>query len=99
MTVVGQTAAARVIVEELRAYAVRMQIPLFAGGALLSLVRLDWLTGHWQSALALREEVLHWIGRSQSMTYLEVMTDATFAWMHNDAGQPEVAHRHLATSA
>jgi tetratricopeptide (TPR) repeat protein len=95
LTDLGLPAEARVIVEELRAYAVRMQTPLFAGIALITLVKLDWLTGRWQSALARRQEIMEWISRGQSITYLEVIADTTFAWMHNDLGQAEVARRIL----
>jgi tetratricopeptide (TPR) repeat protein len=90
-----RSAQARAILEELRAYAVRMQVPMFAGSSLISLARLDWLTGRWQSALARRQEILVWIGRSQSNSYLEVLASITFAWMHNDLGQAEVARQIL----
>jgi len=95
LTDLGLPAEARAVVKELRAYAVRMQIPLFAGTALNMLARLDWLTGCWQSALARRQEILAWIGRGQSISYLEVHADTTFAWMHNDLGLAEVARRIL----
>jgi DNA-binding SARP family transcriptional activator len=95
MTDLGLSAEARAIVEELRTYAVRMQIPMFAGGSLIRLARLDWLTGHWQSALARRQEILAWIGQGQSISYLEVVASTTFAWMHNDLGQAEVARQIL----
>jgi DNA-binding SARP family transcriptional activator len=95
LTDVGRYAEARTVVEELRAYAVRMQIPLFAGMALIRLAKLDWLTGRWQSALAHRQEILAWIGRGQSIGVLEVFADTTFAWMHNDLGQAQAAHQIL----
>jgi DNA-binding SARP family transcriptional activator len=95
LTDLGLPAEARAVVEELRTYAVRMQIPLFAGMASITLVKLDWLTGRWQSALARRQEIMEWIGRSQSITYLEVIASTTFAWMHNDLGQAEVARQML----
>jgi tetratricopeptide (TPR) repeat protein len=95
LTDLGLPAEARAVVEELRAYAVRMQIPLFAGTSLNMLARLDWLTGRWQSALARRQEIVEWIGRGQSISYLEVNADTTFAWMHNDLGQAEVARQIL----
>jgi DNA-binding SARP family transcriptional activator len=95
LTDLGHYVEARVVVEELRAYAVRMQIPLFAGMALIRLAKLDWLTGRWQSGLAHRLEILAWIGRGQSMGVLELFADTTFAWMHNDLGQAEAAHQIL----
>jgi tetratricopeptide (TPR) repeat protein len=95
LTDLGLPAEARMMVEELRAYAVRMQIPLFAGMALITLVKLDWLTGRWESALARRQEIMEWISRGQSISYLEVIADTTFAWMHNDIGHPEIARRIL----
>jgi hypothetical protein len=45
-----------------------MQLPLFAGIASITHVKLDWLTGRWQSALARRQEVMDWISRGQSIT-------------------------------
>src|SRR5262249_13068696 len=95
LTDLGRSAEAWAVAEELRAYAVRKQIPLFAGLSLILLDKLDWLAGHWQSALARRQEIMEWIGRGQSITYLEVIADSTFAWMHNDLGQAEVARRIL----
>jgi tetratricopeptide (TPR) repeat protein len=95
LTDLGLPADARVAVEELHAYAVRMQIPLFAGLSSVLLVRLDWATGHWQRALSRREEVLAWIDRGQSIGFLEVNANTTFVRMHNDLGQPEVARRIL----
>ncbi|MFL5803145.1 MAG: ATP-binding protein, partial [Roseiflexaceae bacterium] len=91
----GLVAEARAIFEELRAYAVHKQVLLFASSSLISLAWLDWLTGRWQSALARREEILAWIGRGQSVSYLEVVASTTFAWMHNDLGQAEAARQIL----
>jgi DNA-binding SARP family transcriptional activator/tRNA A-37 threonylcarbamoyl transferase component Bud32 len=91
----GLSAEARAVFEELQTYATRMQMPLHAGLSSISLARLDWLTGRWQSALARREDILAWIDRSQSITYLEVAASITFAWMHNDLGQAEVARQIL----
>ncbi|MBC8075933.1 MAG: AAA family ATPase, partial [Chloroflexales bacterium] len=95
LTDLGRPPEAQAVVEELRAYAVRMQIPMFAGTSLISLAKLDWLTGDWQSARARRQEILAWIGRSQSITYLEVLADTTLAWMYNDVGQAALARRLL----
>jgi DNA-binding SARP family transcriptional activator len=95
LTDLGPLAEAWAVVEELRTYAVRKQIPLFAGLSLILLARLDWLAGRWQSALARRQEILAWIDRGQSISYLEVHADITFAWMHNDLGHAEVARQIL----
>ena len=95
LTDLGLAAEARAVVEDLRTYAVRMQIPLFAGISLITLAKLDWMAGRWQRALARRQEIVEWIGRGQSITYLEVIASTTFAWMHNDLGQAEVARRIL----
>ncbi|MFL5804971.1 MAG: ATP-binding protein [Roseiflexaceae bacterium] len=91
----GRSAEARAVFEELQTYAARKQMPLHAGLSWISLARLDWLTGRWQSALARRQEILAWIGQGQSITFLEVLADTTFAWMHNDLGQAEVARQML----
>jgi predicted ATPase/transcriptional regulator with XRE-family HTH domain len=91
----GLSAEARATFEELRTYAVRMQIPLWAGISLIWLARLDWLTGRWQSALARREEILAWIGQGQSIVWLEVVASNTFAWIHNDLGQAQIAREIL----
>jgi tetratricopeptide (TPR) repeat protein len=95
LTDLGRYAEARPIVEELHAYATRLQIPMFAGMALIRLAKLDWLTGRWQSVLARRQQVLAWIAQSQSIGFLEVVADTTFAWVHNDLGQGEEARRLL----
>ena len=91
----GLSAEARSIFEELRTYAVHMQMPMFAGGSSISLAELDWRTGRWRSALARREDIEAWVGRGQSIAYLEVVASNIFAWMHNDLGQPEVARQML----
>src|SRR4029079_8671494 len=41
------------------------------------------------------QEILAWIGRGQSISYLEVIAGNMFAWMHNDLGQAEVARQML----
>ena len=91
----GRSAEARAIFEELRAYAVRKQMLLFAGSSSISLAWLDWLTGRWQSALARHQEILAWISRGQSVSYLEVVASTTFAWMDNDLGQAQLARQIL----
>jgi tetratricopeptide (TPR) repeat protein len=91
----GQSAEARAIFEKMQTYAVPIQMPMYAGNSLISLARLDWLTGHWKEALARREEILAWISRGQSISYLEVIASNMFAWMHNDLGQAEVARQLL----
>jgi DNA-binding SARP family transcriptional activator len=95
LTDLGLPAEARAVVEELRAYAVRMHIPLFAGLSLVLLLRLDWATGHWQSALARRDEIRQWIDQGQSISFLEVNANTTVARMHNDLGLPSVARQIL----
>jgi predicted ATPase len=95
LTDLGRSAEARPVLEELQSYTARRQMPLHAGLATISLARLDWMTGGWQSALARRQKILAWIGRSQSISYLEVSASTTFAWMHNDLGQAEVARQML----
>jgi hypothetical protein len=91
----GMPAEARVVFEDLRTYAARKQIHLNAGLALVSLAKLDWLTGRWQSALTRRDELVAWIGQGQSNGYLKVLADTMFAWMHNDLGQAAGARQML----
>ncbi len=95
LTESGLYAEARTVCEELQTYAVRMQIPLWAGMSLILLTRLDWLTGHWQSALVCREELQQWIGQAHSIVWVEVVASNMFAWIHNDLGQGEAAREVL----
>jgi DNA-binding SARP family transcriptional activator len=91
----GLTLEAREKFEELHTYAARQQMPLGAGGSLISLARLDWLAGRWKEVLARRQDIVAWVEQGQSISYLEVIASTTFAWMHNDIGQPEIAHQFL----
>jgi tetratricopeptide (TPR) repeat protein len=95
LTELGLYAEARTTCEGLKTYAVRMQIPLWVGMSLLLLTRLDWLSGHWRSALEHREELQEWIGQAQSIVWVEVVASNMFAWIHNDLGQAEAARKVL----
>jgi DNA-binding SARP family transcriptional activator/pimeloyl-ACP methyl ester carboxylesterase/tRNA A-37 threonylcarbamoyl transferase component Bud32 len=91
LTDLGLYAQAREVLAELHTYAAQMQVPLFAGSALITQIELSWLTGRWDEALARRHELLAWLAQGQPISYVEVHADVMLAWMHNDLGQPEAA--------
>ncbi|HEU5100301.1 MAG TPA: tetratricopeptide repeat protein, partial [Roseiflexaceae bacterium] len=91
----GRYAEARATFEELQLYATRVQAPLFVDRALLEITGLDWLAGRWREALSRRQQILEWLGRSQSIGYLEVTASTLFGWMQNDLGQAHAARQIL----
>jgi tetratricopeptide (TPR) repeat protein len=92
---IGESTVARSILDELHAYSTHSQIPMYAVSSLISLAKLDWLHGRWQSALTRREEIVKWIDRTPSIAYLQEGADYMLAWMYNDLGQAATARQML----
>lgn len=91
--------AARRALEELLEYATSVQAPIFAGSALVELARLDWQLGNWAAALARQPEVERWIGRGQSLAYVEVIGCTVFGSIYNDLGDATKARDLLEAKA
>mgnify|MGYP002382347052 CR=1 FL=1 len=73
----GMPDEARAVFTDMHAYAMRHYMYLNAGLALLSLTKLDWLCGCWESALIRYEELVAWIGQGQSSMEDELLAFAT----------------------
>lgn len=80
---------ARRALTELLEYATNVHAPLFAGGALVELARLDWQQGKWSAALARQTEIERWISQGQSLAYVEVIGATLFGSIYNDLGDAE----------
>lgn len=85
------------VLEKLLVYAERVQVPLYAGSAVIELAQLEWLLGNWRAALNRRQQISEWIERGQAMTYVVVWAHNLFSQMYNDVGQPEAARQSLAS--
>jgi hypothetical protein len=83
---------ARTTFEELYDYAGHVYTTLYAASSLIELARLDWLNGHWRTALSRRPLIQEWLERGQSMAYPQVIASTLMGQQYNDLGQPVAAY-------
>jgi tetratricopeptide (TPR) repeat protein len=86
---------ARATLEELETYALRVHSPLYVGSASVWLIKLDWLTGDWASALSRRQQILDWIAESPVTAVPGIWASTWLGCMDNDLGQPQAAQEEL----
>jgi len=95
LAVFGRFEDARDTLTELLEYATSINAPLFAGSGLVELARLEWQHGEWAAALAHGPEIDRWIGRGQSLTYVDIIASTVFGYIYNDLGATTLARELL----
>ena len=91
----GNHAEARIITEELLAYANQMHVSHHLSSGLVRLAELDWLSGQWAAALERRLEIMDWLVSHQSLGHLKLATIILFSQMYNDLGLSQAARQEV----
>jgi tetratricopeptide (TPR) repeat protein len=95
LLLIDRYSEARVTLEELHTYALRVHALLYVGSASVYLAELDWLTGEWAFALSRRQQILEWIAESPVTAVPGIWASTWLGWLHNDLGQAEAAREEL----